>query len=94
MAKKHEHGKPCHGRIPQTRDGIMASILAARKLAQYDGREAGSCDDERNSGRSALGRRKLLRKGEWRVWADQGGPRCRLQESGSQKPVATHFLRR
>jgi len=35
---------------------IAASILAARKLAQFDGGKKGSDDNERNRGGSALGR--------------------------------------
>jgi hypothetical protein len=38
---------------------IMASILAARKLAQYESREAGSCHDVRDSGCGSLGRKRF-----------------------------------
>jgi hypothetical protein len=35
---------------------IAASILAAQKLAQYDGGGSGACDDIGDWGRRALGR--------------------------------------
>jgi hypothetical protein len=55
---------------------IAASILAARKVAQYEGgsvrgRDAGSCHDERDCGRDPLGRGDT--KGDRPAMADTVG---------------------
>jgi hypothetical protein len=35
--------------------GVMAAILAARKLAQYDGKTASPCHDQRDCRRDPMG---------------------------------------